>query len=121
MRLRGVCFPVLHPVFRGRGIVVMSAGSTGLPDGMATVFALAPNTSFQLLEDGAVILDGASGQLYSCNEVTSAFLKRVDGRASLEDIAAHILAEFDVDAETARDDLVDIARKLHEEKLIQPV
>jgi Coenzyme PQQ synthesis protein D (PqqD) len=99
----------------------MSTKSTALPDGMATVFALAPHASFQLLEDGAVILDGESGQLYSCNEVTGAFLSRIDGRSSLEEIASEILATFDVDAQTARDDLMDIAGKLHAEKLIQTV
>lgn len=99
----------------------MSTESTALPQGMATVFALAPHASFQMLDDGAVILDNENGQLYSCNEVTSAFLSRIDGRMSLEEIASEILGEYDVDAQTARDDLMDIAGKLHAEKLIQIV
>jgi hypothetical protein len=100
---------------------VMSAKSTALPDGMATVFALAPHASFQSLDDGAVILDGENGQLYSCNEVASAFLNRIDGRMSLDEIASEIRGEFDVDAQTARDDLMDIAEELHAERLIRIV
>lgn len=99
----------------------MSAESKALPDGLATVFKLAPHASFQMLDDGAVILDGENGQLYSCNDVTSAFLKRLDGQTSVDDIASEILGEFDVDAQTVRDDLLDIAGKLHAEKLIQIV
>lgn len=99
----------------------MSSEATALPDGMATVFALAPRASFQLLDDGAVILDNETGQLYSCNEVTSAFINRIDGRTNLDEIASQICGEYDVDVQTARDDLMGIAKELHAEKLIQVV
>jgi hypothetical protein len=99
----------------------MGTESAALPDGMATVFALAPHASFQMLDDGAVILDNENGQLYSCNEVTSAFLSRIDGRTSLDQIAMEIVGEYDVDAQTARDDLLDIVGKLHAEKLVRIV
>ncbi len=88
---------------------------------MATTFALAPNASFQSLDDGAVILDAESGQLFACNEVTSAFLNRIDGRMTLEQIVSAILSEYDVDKQTVRSDLIDIATQLHDEKLIQTV
>lgn len=99
----------------------MSPNRAALPGGMATVFALAPHASFQLLEDGAVILDAQSGQLYSCNEVTGAFLNLIDGCLSLDEIASEIFAAYDVDAETARDDLMEIAGQLHAEKLIRTI
>jgi hypothetical protein len=48
-----------------------------------TVLALSPVASFQSLGDSAVILMTDSGQLYTCNQTTESFLKKIDGLRSL--------------------------------------
>lgn len=78
----------------------------------ADVIAIAPNATFQSLGDGAVILRTDSGQLYTCNETTEAFLKSVDGHRTLGAITAEILASFEVDQETLRSDLTDLVADL---------
>ena len=59
-----------------------------------TVFSLAPSASFQALGEGAVILMIDSGQLYTCNETTEAFLKLIDGQRNFGAILDVLVAEF---------------------------
>src|SRR5690606_2730198 len=42
------------------------------------VFAFSPTASFQSVGDGAVVLLADSGQLYSCNDTSEAFLRHID-------------------------------------------
>jgi hypothetical protein len=83
-----------------------------------TILALSPQASFQSLGDGAVILMIDSGQLYSCNETTEAFLKAVDGSRSLAEIIDAVLPEFEVDHETLRNDLLALAADLSSEGIV---
>jgi pyrroloquinoline quinone biosynthesis protein D len=83
-----------------------------------TVLSLAPDASVQDMGDGAVILLAGSGQLYTCNETTEAFLKRVDGRRDLGSIIALLCDEFDVDKETAAADFRLLAENLVAEGIL---
>jgi pyrroloquinoline quinone biosynthesis protein D len=85
----------------------------------ATVFSLAPNASFQALGEGAVILLIDSGQLYTCNETTEAFLKRVDGQRNFGAILSLLMAEFAVDRETLGHDFLLIADQLRSEGIVE--
>jgi hypothetical protein len=85
----------------------------------STVFALAPNASFQALGEGAVILMIDSGQLYTCNEPTEAFLKMVDGQRNFGVILDLLIAEFDVDRETLARDFLPIAGELRSEGIVE--
>jgi len=78
----------------------------------STVFCLAPNASFQSLGEGAVILMIDSGQLYTCNETTEAFLDMIDGERNFGTILDLMVAEFAVDRDTLAQDLLPIADKL---------
>jgi len=84
-----------------------------------TVFALAPNASFQALGEGAVILMIDSGQLYTCNESTEAFLKMVDGQRNFGAILDLLIAEFDIDRETLARDFLPIAGELRSEGIVE--
>jgi hypothetical protein len=77
-----------------------------------TVLSLAPNASFQAMGEGAVILMLDSGQLYTCNETTEAFLKLIDGKRDFGAIISLLLGEFDTDRETLSGDLLPIAGEL---------
>jgi len=85
-----------------------------------TVLALHENTSFQPLGDGegGVLLDIASGQLFTCNDTTAAFLAAVDGERDFAGILAELEKVFEVDAAVLRDDMAELADHLATEGLI---
>ena len=60
------------------------------------IWALHPNTSFQPLGDGegGVLLDTISGQLFTCNDTTAAFLSTVDGQRSFGAILQRLYGMF---------------------------
>lgn len=84
------------------------------------VWALHANTSFQPLGDGegGVLLDTVSGQLFTCNDTTAAFLSTVDGNRNFGEILAELSQLFDVDIDVLRDDMSDLAKQLETEGLI---
>jgi len=86
-----------------------------------TVFALSPVASVQSLGNDAIILMADSGQLFSCNYVTDAFLKAVDGVRSMGEIVDVVLPQFEVDRETLRGDLLALASDLSTEGILKAV
>jgi pyrroloquinoline quinone biosynthesis protein D len=84
-----------------------------------TVLSTSDNASFQSLGEGAVVLLIESGQLYTCNEATEAFLKLVDGSRSFDAIIHALLEEFDVERATAAHDFLEIAEQLRSEGIIE--
>jgi hypothetical protein len=86
-----------------------------LPD---AVLSFTPHASFQSVGDGAVVLLGDSGQLYTCNETTEAFLKKVDSRRRFAEIVDLFKDEFEVDETTARRDLAELADTLIAEGIL---
>ena len=85
----------------------------------STVFLLAPNASFQALGEGAVILMIDSGQLYTCNETTEAFLNMIDGERTFGAILDLMVAEFAVDRDTLAQDLLPIAEQLRSGGIVE--
>ena len=81
---------------------------------------LAPDVSFQSLGPGqeTVLLSFKSGYLYTCNETTEAFLRKVDGRKTLGEVVDMILQEYDVPREVLLRDMAALAEKLAAEKLL---
>lgn len=84
------------------------------------IWALHANTSFQPLGDGegGVLLDTVSGQLFTCNDTTAAFLSTVDGQRNFGAILEELSQIFDVDTDILRDDMSDLAKQLETEGLI---
>ena len=83
-----------------------------------TVLSFTTHASFQSVGDGAVVLLGDSGQLFTCNETTEAFLKKVDGTRRFEEIVALFKDEFDVDEATASRDLAELGDTLVTEGIL---
>jgi Coenzyme PQQ synthesis protein D (PqqD) len=83
------------------------------------VFSLTDKASFQALGEGAVILMIDTGQIYTCNETTEAFLKVIDGQRNLGSILDLLLAEFDADRETLANDFAELAQELQDEGIIE--
>ena len=81
---------------------------------------LADDVTFQSLGPGeeTVVLSLNSGYLYTCNETTDAFLRRLDGRRPLAAVIDLLFDEFQVPREALSADMTELAAKLLEEKLI---
>lgn len=86
----------------------------------ATCLVLPTHVSLQGLgnEDGGVILNLNSGEMYTINETTLSFLEHLDGKRKIADIAVSLVEIFDVDAETLSSDLVEVAKGLADESLL---
>ena len=82
------------------------------------VYSLSPVASFQSVGDGAVVLLADSGQLYSCNDTSEAFLRHVDGKHSLGDIVDLLAEEYEVEREMLEADLAELAENLKQEGVI---
>ncbi|MEO8668069.1 MAG: PqqD family protein [Bauldia sp.] len=85
----------------------------------SAILTFAAHASFQSVGDGAVVLLADSGQLYTCNETTEAFLQKVDGNRPLQEIVGLFTAEFEVDPATAESDLASLADTLVAEGILQ--
>jgi len=83
-----------------------------------TILRLADDASVQHVGDGAVVLLARSGQLYTCNGTTEAFLDKVDGTRSLDQIVGLLCEEFDVDKDTLGEDMAALAADLVSEGIL---
>jgi pyrroloquinoline quinone biosynthesis protein D len=81
---------------------------------------LANDVTFQSLGPGeeTVVLSLNSGYLFTCNETTDAFLRKLDGRRPLAAVIDLLFDEFQVPREVLSMDMTELAAKLLEEKLI---
>lgn len=85
------------------------------------IYRLADGATFETVDDGAVILVFGNGQLYSCNDTSAAFLGLLDGKRSLDDVAALMADEFDAPVEAITGDLGDLADEMVAEGIIVSV
>ena len=84
----------------------------------APVYALAEGVSFETVSDGSVILVFRSGQLYSCNETSTAFLLELDGKRTLDQVAAAMAEQFEAAPEEIAADIEAIAAEMLSEGII---
>ncbi|MDX8492181.1 PqqD family protein [Mesorhizobium sp. VK22B] len=83
-----------------------------------TVLRMADDASVQHVGDGAVVLLARSGQLYTCNGTTEAFLDKVDGARNLDQIVDLLSDEFEVDKATLGEDMTALASELVAEGIL---
>lgn len=87
----------------------------------STVFTLQHHASMQSVGDGAVVLLTDTGQLFTCNETTEAFLSKLDGQRTFSEVIELLGIEFDADSATLADDFGGLARQLLDEQIIRRV
>lgn len=87
----------------------------------SAVFALEDRASMQSVGDGAVVLLTDSGQLFTCNDTTEAFLSKLDGQRPFSEVIALLGVEFDADETQLSDDFTGLAQQLLEEQIIRRV
>lgn len=85
---------------------------------MDAVYRLGDEVSFEPVGEGAVILLLGSGQLYSCNDTSLAFLKHLDGIRDVDAVAHRMADEFEVDVATLANDLPELIAGLVAEGII---
>lgn len=84
-----------------------------------TRLAVAEDVSWQRVGSDTVILSLESGYIYTCNGTTACMLELADGQRTLAELAEAMLAEFDVERRELLGDLLAMAGKLLEEKLLR--
>jgi pyrroloquinoline quinone biosynthesis protein D len=84
------------------------------------VFSLSDSVSFQPLGEGegAVVLLIETGDIFTCNDTTSAFLRALDGNRTFESSCELLAGQFDVEPPVLRADLEKLATNLVERGII---
>lgn len=78
----------------------------------------APHTTFEIVDDQAVIINLNAGTYVSLNETGSFLWERLDGQTTLTGIADALAAAYEVAPSITRPDVLALARELLAEGLI---
>src|SRR5215475_8639255 len=73
----------------------------------------------RIVEGETVILDRREGLIHQLNRTASYVWDRCDGQSTLVDIGQQLVATFDVDANTAVDDVAAVVEQLRRLNLIE--
>jgi hypothetical protein len=86
----------------------------------STRLAIAKHVALQSLgaEEGGVLLNLESGEMYTVNETTLAFLEALNGKHTIGAIADRLVGVFEVEVDVLQSDLVDVAKDLVGESLL---
>lgn len=78
----------------------------------------AENVVARTLDGEAVLLDLASEEYYSLNEVGSRIWELADGEHSVDDMVAAIVAEYEAERAQVEEDVLDLLDELGREGLV---
>lgn len=92
----------------------MAAESGISPTGLMRIPALHPQTAATEMDGQAVIVLADSGQMLALNPAATRLWTLCDGRRSLDELAAILQAEYDVDLARARGDTLALFERLAE-------
>ena len=70
------------------------------------------------LDDDLVILDVPSGRYFELNDVGALVWEHLDGSTTVEDLIDRVVADYDVDRDTAARDVQDLLGQLIEAGLV---
>ena len=86
-------------------------------------FEIVPSVTLKSLgeNEGGVLLKLDSGEMYTVNDTTAAFLDAMDGQATVSEIASRLTDLFDVETAVLETDLVEISSDLMDQDLIRAV
>ena len=85
------------------------------------IFIKSPELVEQVVEGETVVLDKVAGLIHQLNSTASTIWKACDGKASIDNIAAQIAEQYDIDIELARADVETTLEQLEQQKLVQTV
>ncbi len=78
------------------------------------------NVRARVVDEETIVLDRRQGLIHQLNHTAGFIWERCDGRCTLEEIATRLVETFDVDFNTAVDDVRKIVEQLEERKLLEP-
>ncbi len=94
----------------------MNRDSAAVPElGPGTILHRVEGIAWRMIEGEAVLVDVRRDEVMHLNPVASFLWSNLDGRASLEEIARAMTAEYDVELETALADAIAFAGELVEQ------
>lgn len=77
------------------------------------------NVRVRVIDEETIVLDRGQGLIHQLNQTASFVWERCDGRCTLEEIATRLMEAFDVDFNTAVDDVRKVIEQLEERKLLE--
>lgn len=83
-----------------------------------TVLSIAEVAEVQPFDDGAVVLNIDTGQLYTCNHVAMKYLALLDGHKTIDTLAETVAEEYSIPVSEVRNDLIEISGEMVGESLL---
>ena len=79
-----------------------------------TTWTPAINTGIRItiLDGEAVLLDGENERVHQLDAIGTRMLRTCDGKRSIDEIVAHLLAEYEVEETRLRNDVVELLMRL---------
>jgi hypothetical protein len=74
----------------------------------------------QTLEDESLILDLKKEQIHQLNITASFVWNNCDGKTRIDEVTAKLTEQFDIDIDTAKNDIEQILKQLSDLQLIEP-
>jgi hypothetical protein len=84
------------------------------------IYQQCSNVAVQMVEDEALILDLNKDQIHQLNTTAAFVWNKCDGRTPIDKVTARLTEEFDIDSDTAKNDIEQILKQLCELELIEP-
>lgn len=85
---------------------------------MKRVYKKNEKIAWRIVEGDGVLLNLSTGYYYTLNEVGRFLWETLDGKKPLSDILTDIIGCYDVDTETAKNDMITLIEDLLQEGLI---
>jgi hypothetical protein len=77
-----------------------------------------PQLAWREIDGEIVIISPEDSQVHELNETAALVWKSANGARTLEEIVAHITAEYDVTHESATQDVAELVAQLREKQLL---
>ena len=84
------------------------------------IYQQCSNVAVQMVEDEALILDLNKDQIHQLNTTAAFVWNNCDGSTPIDEVTTRLTEEFDIDSDTAKNDIEQILKQLRELELIEP-
>jgi hypothetical protein len=82
-----------------------------------TIVTRNKDVAWRIIEGEAILISAEDSMLHSLDEVGTRIWELADGSNTIKDIAQRIFDEYEIDLETAQNDVVEFVANLASEKL----
>jgi Coenzyme PQQ synthesis protein D (PqqD) len=85
------------------------------------IFLLSENMALESFDDGALVLNLSDVTFFEFNPTARDILKLLDGQHSLQQVAGSLTDEYEINLETALQDVIELTQELAEQGIITEV